>query len=100
MFMLAFIGATLLCLALGVWGGLHLDETRGKLALAGAVLYVVGGFVVTMVANVPLNNALAQATPGAAAWHDFYSAWLTWNHVRTAASVAATVLLLLAIQSG
>lgn len=98
-FMLAFVGTTLLCLVVAVWGGLHLDEARGVLALSGAVVFVLGTFVVTMAANVPLNNTLAAAAPGTASWHDYYGAWVAWNHVRTAAAVAATVLFLLSLQS-
>lgn len=100
LFMLAFLGTTLVCLALAVWGGLHLDATRGRLALAGAALYVLGVFGVTMVGNVPLNDRLAQATPGAAAWADYSSRWLTLNHVRTIAGGVALILLLLALEHG
>jgi uncharacterized membrane protein len=100
LFILAFLGTTVLCVALAVWGGMHLDVARGRLALAGAVLYVVGVFGVTVGGNVPLNDRLAQAAPGAAAWADYYGRWLALNHVRTAAGGVALVLLLLALERG
>jgi uncharacterized membrane protein len=69
--------------------------------LAGGVLYVVGMFVVTMVCNVPLNNALAAADPAAAGtarlWARYLKDWTMWNHVRTIASTAATALFIAAI---
>ena len=61
--------------------------------LAGGALYVLGMFVVTVVRNVPLNNALEAADPsspdGAAIWSRYLREWTTWNHVRTIASTAA-----------
>jgi uncharacterized membrane protein len=96
-FMLAFLGTTLLCVALLVWGGLHFDEARARLAVAGGVLYVVGTFGTTMAANVPLNDRLAR---GDVAWSDYVGPWLAWNHVRAASAIAALVLLLLALERG
>ena len=47
-------------------------------------------FVVTMVFNVPLNDALAAAdtsSPEAASlWARYLKDWTFWNHVRMAAS--------------
>lgn len=96
-FMVAFLGTTLLCLALAIWGGLNLDEPRARLALAGALVYVVGAFGVTVAANVPLNDRLAR---GAVAWSEYVGPWLAFNHVRTASSIAAAVLLLSALERG
>lgn len=62
------------------------------LAWIGAALYVLGSFVLTVVVNVPLNNALDAASGGGeAAWQAFRPRWMVANHVRTAASVAAAV---------
>lgn len=94
-FMLAFLGATLLCVALAVVSGLSLDETRARLALAGAVVYVAGTFLVTIAANVPINDRLAREDIG---WRDYLGPWQARNHVRTASSTAALVLLLLALE--
>jgi uncharacterized membrane protein len=51
---------------------------------------------VTMVFNVPLNNALAAVSSaegeGGALWTRYLSDWTFWNHVRTAAPLIAMVL--------
>jgi len=94
-FMLAFLGATLLCVALVVVSLLDGGGTRAKLAIAGAVVYVVGVFGTTIAANVPLNDRLAA---GGIGWAQYLGPWLAWNHVRTAAAIGALVLLLLALE--
>ena len=49
--------------------------------------------MVTMVFNVPLNNALAAAdattSTGQDVWTNYLTNWTLWNHVRTIASLAA-----------
>lgn len=61
--------------------------------IAGAATYFIGTIVVTMVFNVPLNNALAAVDPEAAeavwVWTRYRRQWSAWNHVRTVSSVAA-----------
>jgi hypothetical protein len=51
--------------------------------LAGGVLYLVGTLLVTMVCNVPRNNALAAVVPGDAAsaslWTAYLSRWTAWE---------------------
>jgi uncharacterized membrane protein len=62
---------------------------------------VLGMFAVTMIFNVPLNNALAAADPvsheAASLWTRYLADWTAWNHVRTVASTAACVLFIAAI---
>jgi len=62
--------------------------------LAGSLLYLAGAILVTMIFNVPKNNVLAAVDPasgeGARLWIDYVSSWTAWNHVRTAASIAAS----------
>jgi uncharacterized membrane protein len=69
--------------------------------LAGGLLYVVGCFCVTMAFNVPRNDALAAVDPasaeGAALWTTYLSSWTAWNHVRTAASLAAMASIIMGI---
>ena len=61
--------------------------------LAGGLLYVAGTFLVTIAFNVPLNNALERLAPAApdapAQWARYATRWTLWNHVRTAAAIAA-----------
>lgn len=101
MFMLVFMGTALLCAVIAVvtfvlWP----DEGTAELLL-GSALYLFGSFGVTMVANVPRNDALMKLEAGtqeaAAYWPTYVREWTVWNHVRTVASAAATVSFVLAI---
>lgn len=98
-FFAAFFGTAAGCLgvvAAAIWG----EGAAGPTAIAGAAAYLVGCILVTMAANVPLNNALARAdaadSGSAALWRRYIGRWTMWNHVRTAASLAAAALLTVA----
>ncbi len=95
-FLGAFMGTAVLSL---VAGGLALagwGRPSASFFLGGALFYLVGTFLVTMLGNVPLNNQLAavSATDPAArdVWEHFVSRWTAWNHVRTAAAMVAALL--------
>jgi uncharacterized membrane protein len=68
--------------------------------LAGSIVYLVGIIGVTMVFNVPMNDALAAAQPESAEaatfWQQYLSTWTMWNHVRTIAGTGALALFILA----
>ncbi len=94
LFLTAFMGTALLGLALIV-AALLTGGQGSYLLAAGGLAYLVGTFTVTVVFNVPLNDALAAARGGAAAelWQQRYlTDWVRWNHVRTIASIAALAL--------
>ncbi len=96
-FGVAFGGATVACVLLPV---LVLVGTAGGGAwrVTGALLYLVGTFLVTVVGNVPMNNRLDAAGPdGDRVWPDYLRRWTAWNHVRTVTSTAATAVLALAL---
>jgi uncharacterized membrane protein len=101
LFMPLFLVTTLTSAALAVIACIRLSEPGAPAMLAGGVLYVLGMFIATSVFNVPLNDALAAADPssaeGAALWTRYLSDWTLWNHVRTGASLAATVLFTMAL---
>jgi uncharacterized membrane protein len=101
LFLPVFLGSTLTCLALAILAPFRWDEPGAVMWLAGGLLYIVGMFVVTMVFNVPLNNALAAVQPAsgeaAAIWARYLTDWTWWNHVRTIASTLAFVLFIAAI---
>ena len=63
---------------------------------------LAGIIVVTMVFNVPLNNALAAVDPagaeGATLWTRYLSESVPWNHVRTLAGVAALASFIFAMR--
>lgn len=60
--------------------------------LAGAACYLLGTIGVTIAGNVPLNERLAR---DALDWSGYRRPWGRWNHVRTAAALAAAVLFLI-----
>jgi uncharacterized membrane protein len=64
-----------------------------------ASLYLVGAFGVTMVFNQPLNLKLAGMQPSQAVafWPQYLDTWTLWNHVRTAASLLASALLVVSL---
>lgn len=79
----------------------HRREPAANYALAGGALYLAGTLYVTVLGNVPLNDALAavDATSGAAAamWATYLREWVPWNHLRTAAAFVAAALLIVGI---
>jgi uncharacterized membrane protein len=100
-FLAGFFGTALLCLVVLVTSLSRWDEAGAALFAAGAALYLVGATLVTIVFNVPLNNALASAAsadPGSARrWATYLTTWTAWNHLRTLASLAAAIVLTLAL---
>jgi uncharacterized membrane protein len=101
LFMPLFFGTTLVSAILVIVAVFLLGEPGALAMLAGGVVYVAGMFVVTMMFNVPLNNALAAADPAsteaASLWARYLKEWTFWNHVRTVASTAACALFIAAI---
>ncbi|MFC5852694.1 DUF1772 domain-containing protein [Streptomyces chlorus] len=100
-FMLVFLGSALLCAAIAVVTLVTGPDEGAAWLLAGSTLYLFGGFGVTVVANVPRNNALAGLDPGtakaAAYWTAYVREWTRWNHMRTVASAGAAVAYVLAL---
>lgn len=100
-FMSVFMGTTAACLFLVVSSLVRWQQPGAAYVLAGSLLYVIGTFLVTVVFNVPLNDALASVDPGnpesATFWVRYVSQWTVWNHVRTVAAVAAATLFTLAL---
>jgi len=100
-FLGVFLGTAAMCAVLGVLAVMRWPKPEAGYLLSGAILYFVGSFLVTMLANVPLNNALAKVTPGDTeterAWTNYLSRWTMWNHVRTAAALTATAAFILAL---
>ena len=103
LFMAVFVGTAVAGLVMAVAALFRWSEPDAVYLLIGGVLYAVGSFVVTGAFNVPRNNALAAASPDDPAahrlWADYLSRWTAWNHVRTAASLAAAAVLTIALAS-
>lgn len=57
-----------------------------------AVVYLLGGLVLTMAVNVPMNEELATVVvlsseaDAAVIWDDYSGEWQVWNTIRTVAS--------------
>lgn len=102
LFLGVFVGTAGLCAVAIVCALLRWQQPGAGYLLAGALLYGAGTFLVTMLFNVPLNDALAAVAPTAAGakelWADYLARWTVWNHVRTAAALAAMAAFILALR--
>ena len=99
-FMTLFLGMVPVSIALGLGAWLRADAPVP--VILAALLYLVGCFGITVVRNVPMNEALARldvASPdGLTYWSSTYlPSWTFWNSVRTGACAMAAVLLLVAL---
>jgi uncharacterized membrane protein len=87
-FLVCFVGAPLLtvaALAVAVIG-----NRTGVPPIAAAVALTALSYLITVAANVPLNNALdVSATDPAQARALFEAPWVRWNIARTLASTGA-----------
>lgn len=100
-FLGAFVGTGVGCLVLLAVSVVHWSDPASKLAVAGALSYLVGTFWVTRRFNIPRNDFLATIVPesaGAArAFQTFVNGWTKWNHVRTLFAAVAAALLMIAL---
>jgi uncharacterized membrane protein len=100
-FLGVFVGTAILCAALTLLSIFRWHEPGTAFLLGGGLFYIVGTFLVTMAFNVPLNDALAAANPasteGVNLWERYVDVWTVWNHVRTAAALAATASLIVGL---
>ncbi len=103
-FFLAFFGTAAVCIPVAFLAFGNAGGTNRAYLLAGCALYLLGCLLVTVAFNVPLNNRLASAEPDSsgaeALWANYLSRWTLWNHVRTAASLAAAGLFAMALCGG
>jgi len=101
-FLIAFFGTAVACVAVAISALTTWHKPGAAYLLAGGLLYFVGSFLVTIAFNVPRNNALAAIDPasaaGASLWASYLTAWTAWNHVRTAAALAAAASLTVALR--
>lgn len=95
LFLLLFLGAPVLCVAIAVDALTALGEPGAIFELVGSIAYIVGPFGITVLFNVPLNNKLAAADLATAGeiWPSYRKQWQLWNHRRTFIGAIAIVLL-------
>ena len=95
------LGMVLLGVAVLVMTFLRQPMPGSSWFIAGALLYVVGTFVVTILGNVPLNNRLEKVEPESdearEVWALYLKRWVFWNHVRTLAALAGLLCLVLGL---
>jgi uncharacterized membrane protein len=103
-FLLAYFGAALLAIAVGVVAAIQLRQPGTWWVLAGAVVGILAA-VITMAFNVPLNNHLDGVNPvvlsavdAAREWQAYFTTWTAWNHVRAATSFLAAALMLIGLR--
>ncbi|MDF2958899.1 MAG: hypothetical protein K0S39_634 [Paenibacillus sp.] len=97
-----FSGTAVACVVLAIASFFKWGEAGTVYLLAGSLLYLVGTFLVTIIFNVPLNDALAAVDPnsteGAGLWTRYIATWPAWNHVRTASALAALASFIIALR--
>lgn len=103
-FMTLFLGLAAVSLALVVYAPLGLTGPGATLVAAAGLVYLLGGFGVTVAFNVPMNEALAamdltQDTTRAYWTGTYVPRWTFWNTVRTIACALAAALLLSGLMS-
>lgn len=103
LFGLVFFGTAAASIVLAISALRRWGEPGAAWLLAGSVLYLVGAILVTIVFNVPRNNALAALDPNSAdaasQWATYVSSWTAWNHLRTVGTLAATLSFIMAIRA-
>lgn len=100
LFMTALFGTAAACIFLATFSISKWHQTGSVCLLIGSLLYLVGTVGVTIMCNVPLNDALAKVKPSSTdgvLWARYLTYWTMWNHVRTIAALAAAALLTIAL---
>ena len=101
-FFLVFIGTAITSLIILIslfwtWG-----QPGSVYLLAGSLLYLIGTILVTVLFNVPRNEALDKEEPesqrAAELWASYLTEWTFWNHVRTVACMLGLIAFILAIR--
>ena len=100
-FTFSFFGAALFLVLALVVHAPRLRSRRFMLIALAAVLYIGGGFMVTFLINVPMNEELARVSVGkmdtaalAQIRAEYEGPWNFWNGVRTLFSSLAFVALI------
>ena len=98
-FMTLFLGMAAVSVLIGGYAWIGLDGPASLMILAAALIYFVGCFGVTVVFNVPMNEALARMELSLEATRDYWlqtyvPRWTFWNSVRAAAAAISAALLL------
>ena len=100
-FLGVFLGTAIICAGLAIGAVVRWHLPGAAWLLAGTMIYIIGSIGITMIFNVPMNNALMVADPatpeGLQLWTTYLTDWTFWNHIRTFASLAASASLIIAL---
>jgi uncharacterized membrane protein len=101
LFMGIFLGTAVTCIFIVGASLLNWYQPKSAYLLIGSLFYLVGAFGITILFNVPLNEALAIADPdsaiGASLWANYLINWTIWNHVRTISALLASAAITIAL---
>lgn len=101
LFLGVFMGTALISLIALVMSVMNWQGESSLLLMTGALFYILGCFLVTMIFNVPKNEALAKVDPAdsnaESEWNTYVITWTRWNTVRTIASLIAAALFTIAL---
>jgi uncharacterized membrane protein len=94
-FMVLFVPTAILCLLIAGLAVLNWRGGASVLMLSGAAFYLFASFLSTIIFNVPMNDALEKVSGNGAEavqlWTVYLKDWTWWNHVRTIASLLASI---------
>ena len=101
-FMAMFLGMAAVSAFVLIYAALYLGGGARTLIMLGALIYLAGCFAVTIVFNIPMNEALAGMDRSLEAtreyWIDTYlPRWTMWNTVRTLACAVSAALTLVGL---
>lgn len=102
LFFVAFIGTAVISVLLALSLFWNWGHPGSVYLLVGSLVYLVGSFLVTIVFNVPMNEALDKVEPDSIEaqnlWAKYLTNWTAWNHVRTVACFLGSLLFTLALR--
>ena len=100
-FMTALFGTGVACAAWILYAVTQSHGAASACLIVASLSYLLGTIVVTVVCNVPLNDALAAMDPAsgnaASLWLEYARRWTAWNHVRTISGIVAAALFVVAM---
>lgn len=100
-FLGALVGTAVLSLLVAGLAISNWSEPASVWYLSGALLYVVGTFLVTGIGNVPLNDQLADVTAtdldAVLIWEHYLRRWTSLNTVRSVAALIAAMLFIIGL---
>ena len=98
-FMALFLGMAAVSLLIIGYAATNLNVPAGTLIILAGIIYLIGCFGVTVVCNVPMNEALARMDLSSTTTREYWTTvylprWTFWNTIRTLACVLSAALLL------